>query len=342
MQRSIALEVRSHAASVRRRAPLRVWVRKLALALVAAPVCGGCAVDETPDGEEELVTAAAVPGPPTVEALNAFYYYDDVEAAWAFYRDVLGFETAADYGFAKIMHVAPGSFLTLVDAAAGMHSSSEPKSVTLAIVTEQVQGWYDYLTANGVPVRAELTLREGSAHDGFVAIDPEGYFLEFEWFNEHPENVELSPRLAATEPLHSASRPPGLGVHATVFWLYYDELEPNQRFWEQLFDVDLLVDQGWAKVYPISETGYVGLVDGSRGLHAATDDKAVTLSFLTEDVRGWLERVEALGLELRTGEIGNESDLVETLVAYDPTGYFLEWDNFLDRPGNERIVEAIR
>jgi catechol 2,3-dioxygenase-like lactoylglutathione lyase family enzyme len=316
--------------------------RGLVLVALVVTVPTACAKDEAPAVEEGGVTATPLPAAPRVEALNAFYYYDDVEAAWRFYRDVLGFETAADYGFAKIMHVAPGSFLTLVDAAEGMHSSSEPKSVTLAIVTDDVQGWYDHLREREVPMRSVLTVRPESAHDGFVAIDPEGYLLEFERFNAHVENVDLTPRLAATEPLFSDARPPSLGVRATVLWLYYDDLESSQRFWEDLFDVDLLVDQGWAKVYPISSTGYVGLVDGSRGLHSATDDKAVTLSFLTEDVRGWLSRARALGVELRTGEIGNESDLVERLVGYDPTGYFLEWDNFLDRPGNERIVDAIR
>lgn len=296
-------------------------------------------------GEDDMSLGSTVadgPVPPAIEAINAFYYYEDVEAAWTFYTDVLGLETAADYGFAKIMQVAPRSFLTLVDAVEGMHSAEEPKSVTLAIVTEQVSGWYDHLVAQGVPVRGDLTIRDGSAHDGFVAIDPEGYFLEFEWFNEHPENVELSPQLHGIEPLHTDGRPSELGIHATVLWLYYDELESNQRFYEELLDVELLVDQGWAKVYPVSPTGYIGLVDASRGLHQATPDKGVTVSFLTRDVRTWMDRVRALGVELRTTEITMESDLVETFVAYDPTRYFLEWDNFLDREGNEWIIEAIR
>jgi len=286
--------------------------------------------------------AAGLDAPPAIEATNAFYYYDDVEAAWAFYRDILGLETVADYGFAKIMQVAPTSLLTLVDAAEGMHSADEPKSVTLAIVTDEVEGWYDHLKAKGVPMRGELTMQEGSAHDGFVAIDPEGYFLEFEWFNEHPENTQLTPQLAAIDPVITSTSPTALSIHATVLWLYFDELAPAESFYEGLFDVDMVVDQGWAKVYPIARTGYIGLVDASRGLHQATADKGVTMSFLTRDVRAWMARVRAMGVELRTQEIGMESNLVETFVAYDPTHYFMEWDTFLDRPGNERLLEAIR
>lgn len=301
----------------------------------------GCAPSDT--GENDMTADASGPeAPPAIEATNAFYYYADVEAAWAFYRDVLGFETAADYGFAKIMRVAPQSFLTLVDAERGMHSVDEPKSVALAIVTREVEGWFAYLQEQEVPVRGALTMREGSAHDGFVAIDPEGYLLEFEWFNEHEENVSLSPQLAAIDPLYSAARPAELSVSATVLWLYYDELAPNERFYEELLGVDLLVDQGWAKVYQAAPTGYIGLVDGARGMHQSTEENAVTVSFLTQDVRGWMAHARSIGVELRSGEIGMESGLVETFVGYDPTGYFLEWDNFLDLEGNERIIEAIR
>ena len=47
-------------------------------------------------------------------------------------------------------------------------------------------------------------------------------------------------------------------------------------------------------------------------------------------------------VELRTEEIVMESERVRVFVGYDPDGYFLEWDTFLDREGNERLMELIR
>jgi catechol 2,3-dioxygenase-like lactoylglutathione lyase family enzyme len=275
---------------------------------------------------------------PDIQATNAFYYYRDVEAAWAFYTDVLGLETVADFGFAKIMRVAGASYLTLVDAERGMHSADEPKSVTLAIVTEQVEEWWEYLSGQGVEMRGDFNYREGQAHDGFVAIDPEGYLLEVERFNPHEENVDLMPILDAVEPITTSH---GLTIQGTVFWLYYASLPPNEAFYERLLGVDLLVDQGWAKVYQASSTGFVGLVDGSRGLHQATEEKGVTISFVTGDIDAWVERVRAQGLETRSAEIGDESGRVRTFVAYDNEGYFLEWDTFLDVEGNERLMELL-
>ena len=281
--------------------------------------------------------------PPALIASNAFYYYDDVFAAEAFYNQTLGLRTVSDFGFAKILQVAPTSFLTLVDADSGMHSATEPKSVTLAIVTEQVEEWFEHLTDAGVPMRADLNYREGQPHDGFVAIDPEGYFLEFERFNEHEENVRLLPRLSDITPLEVSVGNGQLTISATVLWLYYAELRPIQDFYEQVLGLEMIVDQGWAKVYPISRTGFVGFVDGSRGLHNATEQKGVTISFLTDDIEAWFEHMQLQErFAFRTEELGDESGRVRTFIGYDPAGYFLEWDEFLDEPGNEELVSILR
>jgi predicted enzyme related to lactoylglutathione lyase len=280
---------------------------------------------------------------PTILATNAFYYYQDVESAWRFYTDVMGFETTADYGFAKIMRVAEASYLTLVDEARGMHSSGEPKSVTLARVTDQVEGWYEYLQSKSVPVRASLDHREAQPHDGFVVIDPEGYLIEVERFNEHAENLQLLPRMSRFAALGPAAgdRPSELKVRATVLWLYYADMPGAEAFYERLLGEQPIVDQGWAKVYPASNTGYIGLVDGTRGLHQATEEKGVTVSFFTSEVETWFERAKAQELELRSPDLTDESGRVRVFVGYDPEGYFLEWDTFLDVEGNERLLAQL-
>ncbi len=311
-------------------------------------VAVGCQPSETPRAADaEGGEAAPVAGPPAIQAMNAFYYYGDVEVAWAFYTEILGLPTVADYGFAKILRVAESSYLTLVDAAEGMHSTDEPRAATLAFVTEQVEEWWDYLISQGVPMRSEFRAAEGRPHDGFVAIDPEGYLLEFERFNPHAENERLMPRLARVEVQYpdqriEPSRPAELGVQATVLWLYYRDLERVQGFYRDTLGRELIVDQGWAKVYPVSSSGYIGLVDGERGLHQATDEKSVTVSFFTDDVEGWFEYMRGReGFELRTEELTDESGRVSVFVGYDPEGYFLEWDTFLDVEGNEELLELL-
>jgi hypothetical protein len=33
--------------------------------------------------------------------------------------------------------------------------------------------------------------------------------------------------------------------------------------------------------------------------------------------------------------------LVRVFVGYDPSGIFLEWDTFLDLPGNEELIKYL-
>jgi catechol 2,3-dioxygenase-like lactoylglutathione lyase family enzyme len=278
-------------------------------------------------------------------ASNVFFYYEDVEAATTFYRETLGFRVVADYGFAKIMQVAPKSFITLVDHTKGMHSSAEPKTTAIALVTDQLDEWWDYLQTQDIGMRSEsYTPREGSAHDGFVAIDPEGYLLEFERFNPHEENERFVPLLNATEtlPAHPDSNvPDGLGFKATVVWFYYKDMEGIQRFYEEALGFDLIVDQGWAKIYPVGPTGYFGLVDEKLGMHKFTEQKAVTMSFFTADIDGWYDYLSSNdSIEMRSQKI-EEEDEYRAFVAYDPEGYYLEWDVFNPIPANTDLVKAI-
>lgn len=258
-----------------------------------------------------------------VNACNLFYTYVDLDKAQTFYRDTLGFQTVAETALIKVMQVAESSYITLVDASLGLNHPDETKCVTVAIVTPQVEAWYAYLQSQNVPMHRPYNPKLGDAHDGFVALDPEGYFIEIERFNPHPENDEkLIPVLAdintTVDP--SGKRPPELEVQGTVVWLYYPELAAQQRFYEALFGVEMIVDQGWAKIYQLSSTGFVGLVDGAKGLHKVAETKGVTVSFWVDDPLIWREKGASLP------DFAVESGQDDIMVGKDLGGYTLRWD----------------
>ncbi len=290
-----------------------------------------------------LLSALLFTAPPRdIIANNAFFYYADVNAAWRFYTEKIGLETVADYGFAKILQVAETSFLILVDASKGMHSAAEPKTVAMALVTDELEEWFAHLKSHGVPMRGDLKVEPGRPHDGFVAMDPEGYFLEFERFNPHPENEKLMPLLAQARSIRTAVRPRELSIKATVLWMYYKDMEAIQRFYEDVMGFEQVVDQGWAKIYANSKTGFIGPVDETRGMHRFTEDKGVTVSWFTTNVDAWFEHLKAQkSFRLRTPEILDESGKVRVFVGYDPENYFLEFDTFLDVEGNEKLLERL-
>ncbi len=320
--------------------------RALLLALLAA----GCAAPPTDEasgtGDEAEVAL------PDILAQNAFLYYRDLAEAEAFYGDLLGLPLASDFGFAKVFQVADSAYLTLVDEAEGMHSADDPKTVAFALVTEHLAAWQARLdAAGGVEFRSRFdpeTADPSAAHHAFTMYDPGGYILEIERFLPHAENTDLMPILDRTEPLggDEAAAGAGMGFEAMIVWLYYPDIPAMLDFYQTTFGFPQTVDQGWVKILRTSHAGFVGLVDSSRGMHSFTEDKAVTVSFITEAVEPWFEHLSAApGFRPRSAEIGMESSRVETFVGYDPGNYTLEFDRFLDAPGNEALVaqlEAVR
>jgi catechol 2,3-dioxygenase-like lactoylglutathione lyase family enzyme len=289
------------------------------------------------------------PRKPSISANLVFFYYRDLAEAQRFYEETLGFERILDYGFATIHRVGPTSYLGLVDGENGMHSPDEPKSVTLSLITTEVDGWYEYLEGRGVAMHRPLSDATRLPIRGFVALDPEGYFLEFETFLDHPQNTELRPLLDAHAALYpgdtsapeTSGRPSRLGVQGTVFWLYYKDVPEAQRFYETEMDLVLIVDQGFAKVYSCSGSGFIGLVDESQGLHRFSEEKAVNVAFMTPSVDLWFERLQSAGIPIKVPLEDAEEGLVRAFVALDPAGYFLEFNWFNPDPKNEKILSLL-
>ncbi|MEE4277246.1 MAG: hypothetical protein V2I82_02120, partial [Halieaceae bacterium] len=152
-------------------------------------------------------------------------------------------------------------------------------------------------------------------------------YLEFERFNPHPENERFMPRLDAlpTRAVDAAAAglPEGLGFKAAVLWLYYENLEFAERFVAQMLGLPVVVDQGWAKIFPLAPAAYLGLVDAARGMHSFTEEKAVELVVIDPAVD---ERVEAMR---RRGVPISPSDGV--LEIRDSGNHRLRWQAPPDR-----------
>jgi catechol 2,3-dioxygenase-like lactoylglutathione lyase family enzyme len=315
-----------------------LWSFLLFYCFFSLIACGG------KNREEQIMVERDFLG---IQANMLFFYYQNPGEAEKFYRDILGLEVVLDYDFAKVLKVSKTLYLGLVDESKGMHRASESKTVTLSTVTAEIDGWYEYLLNRGVLMHSPLSDSSRLPIRGFVALDPEGYFLEFETFLPHPQNEKLLPRLPPDDAVYpsferQASRPKNLGILANIIWLYYMDLDKAQRFYEDVFGFELLVDQGFAKVYGSSPTAYIGLVDQAHGLHKFSKEKAVTLSFVSEKIDNWYKHLLDNGLEMREALADSETIPVRAFVTYDIAGYFLEFDRFLDDERNAQILSLLK
>jgi predicted enzyme related to lactoylglutathione lyase len=110
-----------------------------------------------------------------------FLYYRDLDRAFRFYRDVMGFPLAIDQGhLAKIMRICNGAHVGLVDEAHGMHKWAETRPVQLCIRVPDIDAWYDYAREQGVANLSDLFANDAIGIRAFVFDDPEGYQIEIQ------------------------------------------------------------------------------------------------------------------------------------------------------------------
>ena len=306
--------------------------------LMIAAACTG----DKPASDDEVATMP-VGMRPDIVATNAFYYYDDVESAWAFYRDMLGLETVIDYGFARILRLADASYLTLVDAAEGMHSADEPKNVTLHLVTDRLDRWHTHFLRLGRMLEYQGASVQDGMPDSFVVRDTGGYALRFVRYNARPGQGSYVDAFAYAPPVTSAAGDAGeLSIRATAFSVYYNDAEEVRPFFEALFDVEPIGVLDGSPLYQLAGSGFVSLEDYTGPSLSSQGENGMTLSIFTSDVDAWFARASTLpGFELRTPGVIDESGLVRVFVGYDPAGIFLEWDTFLDLPENRALLDYL-
>lgn len=204
-------------------------------------------------------------------------YYENLPAAIEFYETTLGFAKQSDAMF----QISSDAFIAL-HPLEDAHPKGQAKSTAIAFLTDQLPDWYQYVQEQNIPIKYTYKPKEGGPHDGFVAIDPGGYLLEFEQFKQHPENELFMAALASATPIKTAID--NLNFYGSITWTYHKDMLRMQKFYEEVLGYPLVADQGWTKIYQTSSTGFIGLVDERRGMEDFADTKAVEVEWKIANV----------------------------------------------------------
>ena len=119
-------------------------------------------------------------------------------------------------------------------------------------------------------------------------------------------------------------------AYAAITFLSYTDLAAGIRFYQESLGLELVEDQGWAKVYRLCEGGYVGIVQTKKPVAEPLGSGAL-LSITVTDVDAWHDHLKGLP-EI---EILSEPAMVSGIPVYsfflkDPAGYHLEIQAFTD------------
>jgi len=117
---------------------------------------------------------------------------------------------------------------------------------------------------------------------------------------------------------------PDYGVRGTITWLYYRDLPRAMKFYEEVMGFKMTVDQGWSKIYKVSEDGYLGLVDGAHGHHKANNIKPVIFCLNVNDAEAWYKKVTNAGGEIAETLQESQRLKVRVFMFKDPEGYVVE------------------
>ena len=126
--------------------------------------------------------------------------------------------------------------------------------------------------------------------------------------------------------------PPAVTTELAITFLYYRDLPAAMDFYERVMGLDLAIDQGWSKIYRICPGAHVGLVDETRGMHRAADEKPVQLCLRVSDVDAWYEYARDMGVANLSRLFENDALGIRAFVFDDPEGYQIEIQQ-ATRPG---------
>jgi catechol 2,3-dioxygenase-like lactoylglutathione lyase family enzyme len=116
---------------------------------------------------------------PAIEQQVTFLATGDLEANAAFYQEVLGLPLILDQGVCRIYQAGAAAFLGFCEH---LPLAEEERPVIITLVSQDVDGWYEYVSARGVVVEKRPAMNTAYNIYHFFMRDPDGYLVEVQRF----------------------------------------------------------------------------------------------------------------------------------------------------------------
>ncbi|MEE8605117.1 MAG: VOC family protein, partial [Candidatus Aminicenantaceae bacterium] len=112
-----------------------------------------------------------------------------------------------------------------------------------------------------------------------------------------------------------------LNIQANLVFFYYPDLEEAEKFYGQLLGFEKVLDYGFAKIFQMSPSTFIGLVDETKGMHDPSEPKSVTLSFATKEIDQWYRYLSDERVPMHRPLSESSRIPIRGFVALDPAGY---------------------
>ncbi len=112
-----------------------------------------------------------------------------------------------------------------------------------------------------------------------------------------------------------------------VTFLYFNDVDKATEFYGETLGLEKTFDAGWVRIFAISPSSSVALVDGAKGAHRPSNDKPVTVAMVVsdpKDVDRWYEHLRTRGVSIHMPPFDATTVNVREFRFTDPEGYTLE------------------
>jgi len=118
-------------------------------------------------------------------------------------------------------------------------------------------------------------------------------------------------------------------VNELITFFYYEDLEKAAKFYQEVMGFELVIDQGFAKIFKVANSAYMGVVDEKKGAHRANPIKPVELTVIVSDPDAWYVYLKEKGIEPISEPRTLDELNLRMFLVNDPEGYLIEIQKFL-------------
>lgn len=118
-------------------------------------------------------------------------------------------------------------------------------------------------------------------------------------------------------------------IKELITFFYYKDLELARKFYQEVMGFELVIDQGFAKIFKVANNAFMGIVDEKKGAHRANPIKPVELTVIVPDPDEWYRYLLSKGVQPICEPKTMESMKLRMFLLHDPEGYLIEIQKFL-------------
>ena len=116
-------------------------------------------------------------------------------------------------------------------------------------------------------------------------------------------------------------------IKQQVTFLPTGDLKKTARFFEEILELALILDQGVCRIYRICEDGFLGFCERED---FSPQSSSVIYTFVSPDVDDWYQYLSEKKVEIEKPLTHNPTYNIYHFFFKDPNGYLFEIQEFLD------------